>query len=116
MSPARLSLAAVLALGMGGAASAQGVPPNDPQAQAQFQQQTQAYQDQPSQYQAGPQAYRDHHDSEHPPSEGRGARDHYDANLEEYEAQRDAFDAKYGPGAWVSRYGYHYNRSSRDHR
>ena len=50
MSPLRTSLAAALALAAGGAALAQGAPPPDPAAEAQYQQQLQAYQAQQDLY------------------------------------------------------------------
>ncbi len=108
-TPLKLSLAAILALGTSATAFAQTY--TDPAAQAAYDQSLKTYQDQQDNYQAQQQSY------ENAKAAADARRDAYldrsaaySVDRYAYQRERDDYDAKYGPGAWETRYGYSYHR------
>ena len=108
-TPLKLSLAAILALGMSATAFAQSY--TDPAAQAAYDQSLRTYQDQQENYQSQQQSYEN-------AKAAADARRYaylskstaYSADRYAYLRERDDYDAKYGAGAWEARYGYSYHR------
>jgi len=109
-TPLKLSLVAILTMGASATAFAQTY--TGPDAQAAYQQQLKDYQDQQQTYQDQRQSYDD------ASAAARAKRDAYNARSAQYsedraayQLERDDYDAKYGAGAWESRYGYSYHRA-----